>query len=100
MIDPTLLLFLIAVLVVLVTSLIKLPWFTERTKVTVATVTSVIGAAVHVWLTGDFEALELVPTALQVLGGSQLLYHFIMKGTSLDKALESVGVDENYDPDA
>jgi hypothetical protein len=100
MIDPTLLLFLIAVVVVLATSLLKLPWFGEKVKVAIATVISVVGAAVHVWLTGDFEAFDLVATSLQVYGGSQLIYLFIMNDTKFDDKLERVGVSPSYDTDA
>lgn len=100
MIDPTILLFLIAVVVVLVTSLLKLPWMPDKAKVALATATSVIGAAVQVWFTGDFDATELIPTSLQVLGASQLLYKFLLDNSRLDDALERVGVKKNFDDEA
>lgn len=100
MISPTLLLFLVAVAVVLVTSLIKMPWFSEKVKVAIATVTSVVGAAAHVWLTGDFEAVDLINTALQVFGSSQLLYTFILHNAKLDNKLERIGVRKTYDDEA
>lgn len=97
MIEPTVLLFLIAVGVVLVTSLLKFPWLSDKAKVALATATSILGAAAHVWFTGDFEAMELIPTSLQVLGASQLLYKFLLDHSKLDDALERVGVKKNYD---
>lgn len=100
MIDPTLLLILVAAAVVLVTSLIKMPWFGDDVKVLIATITSVVGAAIHTWLTGDFETLDLMAASLQVFGGSQLLYQFILDNSKLDDALERVGVRNTYDDEA
>lgn len=97
MIDPTILLFLIAVAVVVITSLLKMPWLSEKAKVAIATITSIVGAAVHTWFTGDFEAMELIPTALQILGGSQLLYKFLLDHSKVDAALERFGTKKNYD---
>ena len=85
------LLVVVAVLVVLATSLIKTPWLNKKTKVLVATVVSILGAGVHVFLTGDFEAGDFTATALQVFAGSQLIYQFILDNTPLDDRLESVG---------
>lgn len=97
MIDPTLLLFIVIVVVVLATSLIKLPLFSTKAKVTIATVVSVVGAAVHTWLTGDIDTTDLVTTALQVFGGSQLIYKFILEQSKFDDKLEGVGVKKTYD---
>jgi hypothetical protein len=101
MIDPTLLLFVVIVIVVLTTSLLKLPWFSEQAKVLIATVVSVVGAGVHVWFTGDFDVADLTGTALQVFGGSQLIYKFLIEGTSsgktLDDKLEHVGAGSHDD---
>jgi len=98
--EPTLLLFLVAVAVVFVTSLLKMPWFGENVKVVIATVTSIVGAAAHTWFTGDFEAMDVTAAALQIFGGSQLLYQFILDNSKLDDALERFGVRKTYDDEA
>jgi hypothetical protein len=97
MIDPTLLLFIVIVAVVLLTSLFKLPLFSHKVKVAIATAVSVLGAAVHVWVTGEPDTTDFIATALQVFGGSQLIYNFILDNTKLDDALEHVGVKTDYD---
>lgn len=87
----------IVVAVVLASSLLKFPWFSHKTRVTVATVIAVLGAAGHLLLTGDFESTDLLATSLQVFGASQILYQFILDGSSVDNVLENVGVKTNYD---
>jgi hypothetical protein len=88
----------IIVVVVIATSLLKLPWFTETQKVAVATAVSTVGALGHVWYTTGFELVDIAGTLLQVHGGAQLLYAFILNNSALDRKLESVGVGTNYDP--
>lgn len=87
----------IATVATLVSSLVKMPWFTAKIKVLLATATSVIGAAVYTFLSGDLEGLELIPVATQVFGLQQLLYLFILDGTSLDDVLEHVGVKTKFE---
>lgn len=93
----TAVLFAVIVAVVVVTSVVKLPWFSQKTKVAVATVASVIASGVYVWFTGDFDVADFGATALTVFGGSQLIYQFILNNTELDDKLEHVGVKTTYD---
>lgn len=97
MIDPTLLLFIVIVAVVLLTSLFKLPLFSKKVKVTIATAVSVVGAAAHVWITGEPDTTDFIATALQVFGGSQLIYNFILENSKFDDKLQHVGVKPDYD---
>lgn len=90
----------VVVAVVLLTSLFKLPLFSAKAKLTIATVVSVIGAGVHVWLTGGLESTDIVQSALQVFGGSQLIYRFILDKSGFDAKLESVGVKKSYDAES
>lgn len=87
----------IAGVATLVSSLVKMPWFTKKVKVLAATITSVVGAAVYTFVTGDIEGLELIPLATQVFGLQQLLYLFILDGTTLDDVLEHVGVKTKFE---
>lgn len=91
MIDSTIVLFVIAIAVVLSTSLLKMPWFTTKQKSAIAGVMSVIAAAVHTWVTGDFDTTDLMSMTLQVYGGSQLIYQFILDKTGIDDKLELLG---------
>lgn len=93
----TAILFAVIVAVVLVTSVIKMPWFSEKTKVLVATVASVVASGVYVWFTGDFDVTDFGATALTVFGGSQLFYQFILDNTEFDDKLEHVGVKTDFD---
>lgn len=92
--------FVLAIVVVLLTSLIKqFQWNTQATHL-VAVVLSVVGGAVGVlaangWDPSAFQGSTLLATALAVYAGSQLLYNFILKGTSpgqqLDAKLTAIG---------
>lgn len=85
----------LAVAVVLLTSLIKNVGWDGKKKNLVATVLSVAGAAVFVLVgpdrslndAGDFFAL-----ATSAYGSSQLLYNFILRGTSVEEKLAETKV--------
>ena len=88
----TLVLFVAAVVVVLTTSLFKNVEWSVKVKTAVATVLSVVAAAVGIWVTGDFDASSLPAGVLQVFGLAQLFYNFLLKGTGLNATLESTSV--------
>ena len=97
MLEAPFLLLVIAVVVVGLTSLIKMPWFSHKLRTLVATVVSVAGAGVHLWLTGDFETMDMMASVLQVYGASQLLYQFMLDGTKVDDVMERTGLRKNYE---
>lgn len=97
--ETSIILLIAAVAVVLVTSLLKLPLVSTQVKVIIATVASVVGAAVSIWLSGGLDTAELLPASLQVFGASQLIYRFIMEGGRVDKALENVGNKQTFEQD-
>lgn len=83
--------------VVLATSLIKSGYMPDKVKNLIATLLSVVGAAVVELTTngfnfGSYEAGDWFGTVLTVYGGAQLIYNFILKGTQLEAKLESVEV--------
>jgi hypothetical protein len=83
----------LAVAVVLLTSLFKNVEWSDKVKNLVAVVFSVVGGAVSVWLSGGFDgAVDVLQTSLLVYGASQLLYAFILKGTTPEAALANVSV--------
>lgn len=96
--------FVLAVVVVLATSLIKqFGWKSQLTH-GVVVVLSVVGGAVgtlgaHNWDFSQFQGGALAATALAVYGASQLLYNFILTGTdfgqNLDAKLTAVGSDSS-----
>lgn len=96
----SLLIVAIAAVAVFASSLAKMPWFSKRVKVLIATLVSVVGAAVYTFMTGDFETLDLIETSTQVFGLQQLLYLFIIDGSKLDGVLSHVGVKTKFDDDA
>lgn len=92
-----LIVFGVAVLVVLATSLIKNVDMGNKTKNVIATVLSVIGGVATVlgtngWDFTGFESGDVLGTVLIVYGAAQLLYNFILKGTHLEAKLEETHV--------
>jgi cellobiose-specific phosphotransferase system component IIC len=87
----------VAVLVVLATSLIKNVDMGDKAKNLIATVLSVVGGVATVlgtngWDFSGFEGGDVLGTVLIVYGASQLLYNFILKGTQVEAKLEDVNV--------
>jgi len=86
---------ILAIAVVLLTSLIKNVGWNSKAKNAVATVLSVAGAGIFVLLSpdrslndsGDFFAL-----ATSAYGSSQLLYNFILRGTTVEEKLAETKV--------
>ncbi len=89
------LIFGFVVLTVLLTSLFKNVNWSDKSKNLLATVFSVIGGALTVILTkGGVDAVlsaSIIESALLVYGGSQALYGFILKGTTLEQKMAEVG---------
>lgn len=84
------------VAVVIGTSLIKTVSMSDKTKNFIATVISLIGGVVTDLAGKGFDVsqyagLDILTAALVVYGASQLIYQFIMKGSTLDAKLEAVG---------
>jgi len=87
----------------LAASLVKMPWFSKKVKVMLATIVSVVAATVYTYTTGDFQGfadIQLLEVTAQVFGLSQAVYFFILDGTKVDEVLENVGVKTEYDDDA
>ena len=83
----------VAVLVVLATSLFKNVDMSSKVKNVIATVLSVVGGVVTVlgtngWDVSAFTAGDVLGSALLVYGAAQLIYQFILKGTQVDAQLE------------
>jgi uncharacterized membrane protein len=83
----------VSALVVLLTSLFKTVNMSVKVKTLIATVLSVIGGvgadlASKGFDVSQYAGLDILTTALVIYGGSQLIYNFIMKGTSVDAKLE------------
>lgn len=73
----------LAVLVTLLTSLFKHVEWSAQTKNVLATVLAVVAAAVSVWVGsgGEFnDAGDVFQLAVSIYGVSQLVYHFILSG--------------------
>lgn len=92
-----LIVFVVAVLVVLGTSLIKSVDMSDKVKNAIAVVLSVIGGIVTDLSTRAFDfstyqGLDILGTVLVIYGASQLIYKFIMEDTTVDQKLESVHV--------
>jgi hypothetical protein len=83
-----------ALLVVLLTSLLKNPWFSEKTKVAIATVLSVLVAGVAAWfgLGGAVNPANVFVLITSIYGTSNLVYKWILEGGRVDKALENTVV--------
>lgn len=89
--------FAIIIAVVLATSLIKAGYMSTKVKTAIATVLSVLGAAVvelttHGFDFGSYVVGDWFGTVLTVYGGAQLIYNFILKGTAVEAKLEDVEV--------
>lgn len=97
---PVLVLFGVAVVVVLLTSLFKQVEWDHRVKAGLATVVSVVAAAVATLATGDFSGENLLEASLVLYGISQAFYQLIFKGTTPDNALVDVGHSETKTNDA
>lgn len=84
-------LFGLAVLVVLATSLFKHVEWSHRTKALLATVLSVVAAAAATAAAGVFDPANLVEASVALYGVSQAFYHLIFHGTVAEDRLEAVG---------
>ena len=90
------LVFATAVLVVLATSLFKNVTMSDRVKNAIAVVLSVVAGVVvdlstHGFDFGTYAYQDVLGTVLVIYGSAQALYQFILKGTTVDAKLESVG---------
>lgn len=73
------------------TSLFKTANLSVKQKNLIATVLSVVAGAVSVLTSGtELTAGNLASTAVAIYGASQIAYHYILSGTSLDKVLTNV----------
>lgn len=83
----------VAVLVVLATSLLKNVEWSDKAKNLIATVLSVVGGVATVFATGGFvNATDVLTISGLVYAASQLIYTFIFKGFGLNTSLENVRV--------
>lgn len=74
----------------LLTSLIKNVNWNWRGKAALATLLSVVGGVLALYLTGGlaaFTAASLVQTVMTVYGSSQIIYQFIMRGSPVEEKL-------------
>jgi hypothetical protein len=88
-------LFVAAVAVVLLTSIIKNTGWDHRSKNLLATILSVVVASLGVWFgVGgfDFQATDMFLAITSLYGTSQLLYNFIMHNTAFNRTLTDVQV--------
>jgi len=85
------LIFGLSVAVVLLTSVFKTINLSTKVKALISVVLSVAAAAVTVWVAqgGDFSTVNIVEAVGLIYATSQLIYNFILKGTSLDQTLEA-----------
>lgn len=83
----------LAVLVTLLTSLFKTINLSSKVKSLIAVVLSVVTGGVTVWVSqgGDFTTSNVVESVALIYSASQIIYDFILKGTSLDARLTAVG---------
>lgn len=88
---PILALFAVAVVVVLVTSLVKQVEWSHRVKALMATVISVVAAAAATWAGGVFDPANLLEASIALFGMSQAFYHLIFHGTVPEDKLGAVG---------
>lgn len=89
--------FAVAILVVLATSLIKNVNMSDKAKNLIATVLSVIGGSLTVvgtngWDFTGFDGGDVLGTVLIVYGAAQAIYQFILKNTSVEEKLEEISV--------
>ena len=83
----------LAVVVTLLTSLFKTIDLSSKWKSLIAIVLSVLAGAVTVWVSqgGDFSASNVVESVALVYAASQVIYDFILKGSNLDARLTAIG---------
>jgi len=82
--------------VVVLTSLFKTVNMSDKVKSLLATGLSVAGGVVtdlaaKGFDVSQYQGVDILTAALVIYGASQLIYNFIMKGSTLDAKLESVG---------
>lgn len=84
--------FALAVIVTLLTSLFKTVDLSSKWKSLIAVVLSVVAGGVTVWVAqgGDFTTVNVVQAVALVYAASQIIYNFILKGSSIDQTLTSV----------
>lgn len=83
----------LTVAVVLCTSLFKTVNMSAKTKNLIATILSVVGGVVADFAAKGFDVsqyatVDILTAALVIYGGSQVIYNFLMKGSSVDAKLE------------
>lgn len=85
--------FVLAIVVTLLTSLFKTVDLSSKWKSLIAVVLSVVAGGVTVWVTegGDFSTVNVVEAVALVYAASQVIYDFILKGTGLDTRLTAIG---------
>lgn len=88
---PVIVLFLVAVAVVLATSVLKQVEWPDKVKALVSTVVAVGAAAVMTLSTGDFDGENLLEASLVLYGLSQGFYQLIFKGTKPEGVLSHLG---------
>lgn len=88
---PLVVLFGTAVVVVLLTSLVKQAEWANRTSALVATVVSVVAAGVATLASGQFNGENLLEASVVLYGLSQGFYQLIFKNTAPAEKLEAVG---------
>mgnify|MGYP006289679339 CR=1 FL=1 len=83
----------LAIVVTLLTSLFKTVNLPSKWKSAIAVVLSVVAGAVTVWVAqgGDFTTQNVVQAVALVYASSQVIYDFILKGTGLDQTLTAIG---------
>lgn len=89
----------VALVVTLLTSLIKNVEWTHRAKNLLATGLSVVAAGVAVWVAGDFAAKPLFELTVYIYGLAQGFYNFILRGTSAEHNI-STAVNSSHDHNA
>lgn len=95
--DFGLIVFVVAVLVVLATSLVKNVNMSDKLKNLIATAISVLGGGLTVvgtngWDFSGFDGGDVIGTALLVYGAANLIYNFILKGTQVEAKLAETQV--------
>jgi len=86
---------ILAIVVVLLTSLVKNVDWSPKAKNLVATVVSVAGSALFVLASPDRslnDAGDFLALSSSAYGASQLLYQFILRGTSVEQKLAETKV--------
>jgi threonine/homoserine efflux transporter RhtA len=83
----------LSVAVVLVTSILKTVDMSTKTKQVIAIVTSVLAGLVGLLVTGKLDnTKDIAGAATAIYAASQVIYHFIISGTSLNDALEGFNI--------